>query len=79
MLRILQESTDVKYKRNKDSSHFESWLTIIDNRVVGEIFRPSQSKTSVYANINGKNIYPNGFNSVNTAKGYVKSFIRNYI
>lgn len=68
-------SRNVTFKRNKDYEGYECWFIVVDNNIVGTIERPQISKTRVDAFINNKNIYSNGFDSVKTAKMYIKDFI----
>lgn len=68
-------SKNVTFKRNKDYEGYECWFVVVDDIIVGTIERPQISKTRVDAFINNKNIYSNGFDSVKTAKMYIKDFI----
>jgi len=69
----------VKFNKDTKSDYFESWRVLVDSKDVGIIYRPDQNRTVVYATINDKNVYSNGFNTIATAKGYVRSFISRYI
>ena len=68
-------SKNVTFKRNKDYEGYECQFIVVDNSIVGTIERLQISKTRVDAFINNKNIYSNGFDSVKTAKMYIKDFI----
>jgi len=68
----------VIYKKDKTYEGQESWRIIANGQDIGCIIRPT-SATRVYAEINNKEVYKNGFDNIRTAKMYIKDFIGDYI
>lgn len=70
---------EVKFKKTNNYPDYETWLIIANENNVGSIVRHSGCSTRVDAYINNKCIYSNGFDSIKTAKSYVKDFINDFM
>lgn len=69
----------VRFKKTDNYPDYETWLIITSKDVVGSIVRHNKYSTRTDAYINNKCIYSNGFDSIKTAKSYVKDFIADFI
>ena len=70
---------EVKFKKIDNYPDYETWTIITESGCVGYITRHHFYSTRVDAYINNKCIYSNGFDSIKTAKSYVKDFINGFI